>query len=212
MRFIDLTHLLNSDISVYPGTEKPIFEQANMVEKDGFAEQKITMNTHTGTHMDAPAHMLVEGKSLDQFSADSFFGKAISIDCTGFSGANIEIEDLLSFEKKIEKVDFVLLRTDWSKKWKTSEYFGAFPTLSAAACEWLTRFNLKGIGLDVISIDPVGSTDLTNHHIVFHNGMLIIENLTNLSELGGDYFKFLCFPLKIEKADGSPIRAVAIFE
>jgi arylformamidase len=72
MKIIDLTHLLNSDITVYPGTEKPVFVQANTVEKDGFAEQKMTMYTHTGTHIDAPFHMLANGKSLDQMSPPVF--------------------------------------------------------------------------------------------------------------------------------------------
>ncbi len=212
MLVVDLTHLLNSEISVYPGSEKPVFRQVLDVETDGLAVQKFEMNTHTGTHMDSPAHMLAGGKSLDQFSPEKFFGKAICIDCTSFLGKNIEIEDLKLYEEKIGKVDFVLLRTDWSEKWKTEDYSKDFPTLSETACEWLTGFELKGSGLDVISIDYVDSADLRNHHIVFQKGMLIIENLTNLSELENNFFMFSCYPLKIENADGSPIRAVAIFE
>jgi len=212
MKIIDLTHLLNSEISVYPGTEKPIFVQANTVKKDGFAEQKMTMYTHTGTHMDAPAHMLADGKSLDQFNVEKFYGKAICIDCTGLSKQKIEIADLKPFGEKIQQADFVLIRTDWSEKWKTDEYFGAFPTLNNAACEWLTGFDLKGIGLDVISIDSMDADEMKNHHYLFRKGMLIIENLTNLSQLGDDLFMFSCYPLKIENADGSPIRAVAVLD
>lgn len=88
-----------------------------------------------------------------------------------------------------------------------------FPVLSKVACSWLINFELKGVGLDVISIDPVDDTlDLINHRIVLGKGMVIIENLTNLDLIGDELFTFSCLPLKIENADGSPVRAIAILE
>lgn len=213
MKIIDLTHLLNAEITVYPGTEKPTFHQAHTVEKDGFAEQKMTMYTHTGTHIDAPAHMLKDGNTLDLLNVESFYGNAICINCSEVKGKYIQIESLLPFEEKIRKVDFVLLRTDWSKKWKSDSYFKNFPVLGKEACTWLTNFNLKGVGLDVISIDPVDdSYEMINHNITFNKGMVIIENLTNLDLLNDEVFSFSCLPLKIENADGSPVRAVAIYQ
>ena len=55
MRVLDLTHTIAENMPVYPGTETPIFAGANTYEKDGFKETKLTMYTHTGTHMDPPA-------------------------------------------------------------------------------------------------------------------------------------------------------------
>ena len=57
MRVLDLTHTIAENMPVYPGTETPIFAGANTYEKDGFKETKLTMYTHTGTHMDPPAHL-----------------------------------------------------------------------------------------------------------------------------------------------------------
>lgn len=79
MKVIDLTHMIESTMPVYPGTEPPIFEPANTYEKDGFKETKITMFTHTGTHMDPPAHLYQGRTTLDAFSADQFIGKALFI-------------------------------------------------------------------------------------------------------------------------------------
>jgi arylformamidase len=211
MKIIDLTHLLNAEVTVYPGTEKPVFVEANTVEKDGFAEQKITIYTHTGTHIDAPAHMLKNGKSLDQLNPEIFYGKAICINCSNATGKYIERKDLEPYSKRIEEVDFVLLKTGWSKKWKSKDYFNDFPVLSKESCVWLTNFDLKGIGLDTISIDPIDDLyELVNHHVIFEKEMIIIENLTNLNLLDDAIFTFSCLPLKIENADGSPVRAVAI--
>ncbi len=210
MKIIDLSHLLNSNTPVYPGTEQPIFDQANTIINDGFAETKITMFSHTGTHMDAPSHMLVGAKSLDALNPSAFYGNAICIDCIDVINATISVEHLLPFKEKIQQVDFVILRTGWSKKWTKKEYFDGFPTLSITACDWLTGFNLKGIGIDTISIDKMGSLTLENHLILLKKGFVIIENLNNLQSLEYGIFTFSCFPLKFENSDGSPVRAVAI--
>ncbi len=212
MKIVDLTHKLNSEITVYPGTEKPIFRQSHTVEKDGFAEQKITLYTHTGTHIDAPSHMLSDGVSLDKMPLDKFTGKAICIDCTDNSGENIDIVKIIPYSKLINELDFVLFRTGWSEKWKTEEYFNNFPVLSKDACKWLCSFNLKGIGFDTISIDSIdGPLGMSNHHTVLKSNMIIVENLTNLDQLDNSIFMFSCFPLKIQNADGSPVRAIATY-
>ena len=64
MRVLDLTHTIAENMPVYPGTETPIFAGANTYEKDGFKETKLTMYTHTGTHMDPPAHLIAGCSTL----------------------------------------------------------------------------------------------------------------------------------------------------
>ena len=62
MKVIDLTHVIEGSMPVYPGTEPPVFTSANTYEKDGFKETKISMLTHTGTHIDPPAHLFGIGQ------------------------------------------------------------------------------------------------------------------------------------------------------
>ena len=81
MRVIDLTHVICETMPVYPGTEPPKFTPANSYEVDGFKETLISMFTHTGTHMDPPAHLYADRTTLDQFPASQFIGKALVIDC-----------------------------------------------------------------------------------------------------------------------------------
>ena len=69
MRVLDLTHTIAENMPVYPGTETPIFAGANTYEKDGFKETKLTMYTHTGTHMDPPAHLFAGRTTLDALSS-----------------------------------------------------------------------------------------------------------------------------------------------
>lgn len=207
--FIDLSHLLNEDISVYPGTAKPSFEKLFTVEKDGFAERKISMLTHSGTHMDAPSHLISGGKSVDLFPLDKFNGNAFCIDCTDIPTPEIELDFLKNYNSMIGKNEFIFFRTGWSAKWKSKSYFSDFPVLSTDSAKWLSEFNLKGVGVDAISVDPVNSKNLPNHHILLKQEILIIENLTNLNKVTNKNFVFNCFPLNIEGADGMSIRAVA---
>lgn len=113
-------------------------------------------------------------------------------------------------EARIKDSDFLLIHTGWDKKWKTDDYSGSFPVLSVAAANYLTSLNLKGVGVDAISVDPIDSSEMPVHHALLGAGMILAENLKNLSELPESGFYFSAFPLKIKEADGSPIRAVAI--
>ena len=73
--------------------------------------------------------------------------------------------------------------------------------------------NKKGVGLDVIGIDPIPDEDLPIHKRLFREHEIVnIENLKNLDKCGDDLFWFFALPLKWEKADGAPIRAVAFWE
>jgi arylformamidase len=207
MTLIDLSHIIDENISVFPGTEKPVFERK---EIEGYPEVKMTMYTHTATHMDAPIHIIKGARTLDELPIDKFMGTAIVIDCKHLERKNITLDFLKPFEEKIKKVEFILFNSGWSAKWKTEDYYEGFPTLTVEAATWLIQFKLKGIGLDSISLDPVPDLTLPNHKIVLAREILIIENMTNLDSLPNTEFIFQCLPLKIEKADGSPIRAVAI--
>ncbi len=213
---IDLTHLLNENIVAYPDTIGPKFETLNTVEKSGFAELKATMVLHSGTHVDAPSHMLKKAKSLDQFPIDKFVGTAIVIPCIDKN--EIDLRYLQTFEDKIAQTDFILFFTGWQYKWNTEKYFDDSPIPTGEAARWLTQFNLKGIGYDAFSVDKVVSAEkiteenMPNHHILLGEEIILIENLTNLDKLPRHAFSFQCLPLKVEHADGSPVRAIAVIE
>jgi kynurenine formamidase len=210
MEVTDLTHFISEDMPVYPGTVSPVISVSCSVERDGFSEKLISMSSHTGTHMDAPAHMIAGGKTLDQFDADYFTGPGYTADIAKFNKPLIDYEDIEPEIGIISKMKFVLFYTGWSGYWGNDKYFRDFPVLSPGLVKALTGLGLNGIGIDCISIDPVGSADFLNHKTVFERSMIIIENLTNLEKLIGKEFLFICSPLKIREADGSPVRALAI--
>lgn len=213
MKVIDLTHTIQETMPVYPGTEPPKFLPANTYETDGFKETELRMYTHTGTHMDPPAHLYPGRTTLDQFPADQFIGKALVIDCRELGeGEPITMDFLRKYGEKTEQAEFLLFNLGWDKRWGTNSYFGDYPCIDEEVLDYIMQGSYKGIGFDVIGLDPIADKNLTRHKKLFATcDMVNIENLKNLDQCGSDLFWFSCYPLKLENADGSPIRAVAWF-
>lgn len=214
MKVLDLTHTIMPDMPVYPGTEPPIFTPANTYEKDGFKETKISMFTHTGTHMDPPAHLYPGRTTLDQFPAEQFIGRALVVDCRGFpDGGAITMEHLRKYGNLADEADFLLFCFGWDQYWGTDDYFGDYPCIDDAVLDHILAGSYKGIGFDVIGLDPIADANLTRHKKLFaHKDIVNIENLKALDKCPAGLFWFSCYPLKLAGADGSPIRAVAWWE
>jgi kynurenine formamidase len=208
MPLTDLTHLMTNGMPVYPGTPSAILEPFASQQKDGFNELQIHITTHTGTHIDCPLHIYKEGIDTST-DVNRFYGSAVMFDCSS-SVDEIPMSVFKEKEELISKTDFILIHTGWDRFWSKSDYFKDFPVLSADAARYLCRFKLKGTGIDAPSFDRVDSSDLPIHHEFLSKGIILIENLTNLSILPVSGFHFSCLPLKIRNGDGSPVRAVAI--
>lgn len=208
MKLIDMTHLIKEDMPVFPGTEKPTLKTANTIAKDGFKETVLSMFSHTGTHMDAPSHIFENEKNLDQFDINHFSGKAMVLDFSyKKEGEIISLEEIISYDLKLNDLEYVIIKTGWDKYWGDDKYYGKFPVLSNEAAIYLSGKKLKGIGLDVISLDSMDDALLKNHRAVLSKEMVIIENLTNLGAFGNEIFTVYFMPLKYKDADGAPIRA-----
>ncbi len=206
MKVIDLSHFIEEGMPVFPGTESPELKEICTISNDGFSEKLLSMSSHAGTHIDAPAHMLDGGLCLDEFPADHFTGKAFVLNCR-LIGRDITIEHLPD-ESILKEVSFLLLNTGWDKKWGSPQYFEGFPALSEEAAEYLAGFGLKGLGTDALSVDLMESETFIVHRTLLKKNMVMIENLTGLDKLE-DIVMISVFPLKIKHADGSPVRAVA---
>ncbi len=212
MKPVDLTHPITPNMPVYPGTEPPVFTSGLSIDEVGFLERKITLYSHTGTHIDAPAHLIKGHNTLDMLAIDHFYGPALMVNFENSTAQTIEVKQLEPYQNKIKNVDFLLLHTGWSRYWGFEKYFTKYPVLSLEAANWLSNFGLKGIGLDTISADTADTENYPVHFTLLKENTLIIENLTNLAGLPCLHFDFACFPMSFEDADGSPVRAVAFIQ
>lgn len=211
MNVIDLTHTITEDMPMFPETEQPSIKGYATVDVDGFRECMITLDSHTGTHMDSPAHAISGGKTLDLLPSDQFMGRALVIDCRDVPrGGTIGLDRLERYGDAANEVDFLVLDLGWAGRWGTDEYFGDYPCMSDELIDRIVAGSWKGVCLDCPSVDPVDDVNMTRHRrLLGGRDVVIVENLCNLEGLGDGPFWLGCFPLRYANADGSPIRALA---
>ncbi|SFR60312.1 cyclase family protein [Halogeometricum limi] len=206
-RLVDLTRSVESGMPTYPGDPAVSVAPHATQESDGYRVSRLELGTHTGTHVDAPAHTESEGDSLGAFDADEFRFDARVVDCRGV-GANEAIgPDAVPEPNDAADTDEMLVfRTGWAEKWGSDEMF-AHPSLAPETAERCAERDFH-VGIDALSPDPTdGDGGVPAHHALLGAGLLIVENLTNLDAVP-DRFELLVLPLKVD-ADGAPVRAVA---
>lgn len=221
MKIIDLTHQISENMPMYPGTAAPTLHIAYNHNEYGFMETRISLYSHTGTHIDAPAHLYPNGLTLDKYPVEQFTGKALIVDCRMLKkGTKIPVSLINEKGNRLNEADFILFLTGYDKLWGSPEYFSDFPVLSEEAVEWVNRRKLKGIGIDAPSFDPItvdeleqASGELHNHRTILKtNNTILLENLCRLEEAGNDLFMLFALPLNTVNADGAPVRAIALIE
>ena len=212
MRVIDLSWPLKDRMMVFPGDIPPSVRKGATMEENGWRTTLLSFSSHTGTHMDAPSHMIKDGKNLDQMPNETFFGFGLVVDVRGCAGRRIELADIKVTSSQLAGADFLLFRTGWSEKWNTEKYLTDFPVLSPLSAEWLSEKKLKGVGFDAVSVDPVDAPSSDIHRILLSKGLVILENLRNLDKVGYDPFCMAALPLSLEDQDGGTARVMAVLE
>jgi len=232
MKIIDLTQTISEEMPLFPGTPAPKLTVKYTVEEDGFREMEVFLYSHTGTHLDTPAHVFYDGKALPDYDVDQFCGPGLVLDFSGMAGEVITLElfekvlgNSLSQlqsprshstsvgdkenEKFFSTIEYLLFYTGWDKKWGKDSYYTGAPVLSEEVARRLISLRLKGVGIDAISVDPMEGNMLLAHKILLENDIIIVENLKNLGELLGKEFEFYGLPMKFAEGEGSPIRGIA---
>ena len=217
MRIIDFTHPIAENMPMYPGTAAPTLHVAYSHSESGFMETLISLYSHTGTHIDAPAHLYANGFTLDQYPVEQFVGKALVVDCRKLKkGEKISMSLLEEKGSRLNEADFILFLTGYSMLWGSPGYFNGFPLLSNEVVEWINHRKLKGVGIDAPSFDPVEAQpagELHNHLAILKtNHTILLENLCKLEEIGDELFTLCALPLNTANADGAPARVIALVE
>lgn len=199
--YIDLTHPFGPSMPVYPGDPLSTLAQIATIEKDGFVDHEINSAMHVGTHMDAPWHMLENGKKLSAISVEKFFGRGVLIDAHGKEKIGTE---LLS-QVNIQANDIVLILTGFDKKFRDADYFEKYPELTEELAQKFVELKVRALGTDTPSPDQA---PYKVHKILLKAEILIIENLTNLEQLIGKKFELTALPAKFE-TEAAPVRVIA---
>lgn len=217
MKLIDLTAELADGMVRHPAPHLPAVEIVPVASHDveRRSVQKVTFGTHVSTHFDAPLHAIPGGQTIDKVPLDVFIGRAAMVRIDGVSKENpIDASHLKKFEKILRTNERVILVSKWAEEtWGTREYFTEGPYLTRAAAYYLSEFPIKLVGIDFPNIDSKEETKpgmpAPNHNIVLSKGIILLENLLRLNEIGSDTFHLMALPLRLIGGDGCPGRAIA---
>lgn len=205
---IDLTHTITPEIPLYAGAPGPRLFKAAKLSVNGYRETQMNLLSHTGTHMDAPAHMLQSGSTLDELPVSQFCGRAVVLDVSDRD--TITADYLKEQNGLLRSVDFVLFYTGWEKRWPDAAFRqDGYACPDGEAAKYLVSCGLKGVGTDAVSIDPVSSSDFPAHKTLMEGGLVIMECMCLKKVAGRSDLQLFALPMKYENADGAPIRAVA---
>ena len=221
MSSYDLSQPLADGMPVYPGDQSVCVDQLATIEDDGYRQTALQIDTHAGTHIDAPAHMIADGRRLDEFPIETFRFNARGVDCTGLDPRTEIGVDELTAEvdgNLSAAVDLLVVKTGWDDYWETGRYFD-HPFVTTEVADWLVDHGLH-LGIDAPNVDPTPTDNAADdepagypvHRRLLGDGRLLIENLRGLSRLA-DRFELHAYPLSIqESGDGAPVRAVAVVD
>lgn len=213
-KIIDLTYTLSSYMLVYPGMERPVFQWLGRVNSEGYNLTKLTMLTHTGTHIDAPKHFLDDVACVDEIPLQRLFGRAnIFRYKKEPEGQEITLDDIVPSEFQLEENQIFIMETGIEKYAETKQYNEIFPYPSKEVIEWLISKKIKAYMTDATAVDPVGTKDSLNHYLLLGTDIPIVENLKNLYLIPKDKEFFIsALPIKLKGRDGAPCRAVALID
>lgn len=213
-KVIDLSQPLFHNCPGWPTYKMVNVDYEAIYPKDGFTAERIDMNVHTGTHMDAPFHFYPDGKKVDEMAVEQFVGEAIPINLFGIEPETaIGKEHLEPYADKIKPGDIVLLCTGWSeKRGYTEDYYYKWPFLSREGAKWLVEKKVKGVGIDGLSIGGwAEGNGPPAHEELLSNEIWPLEELNLTEELFEEERWFICaVPLKLKGFGGAPVRAVAM--
>ncbi len=204
-RIFDLTLTLSSATLRYPGDSLPTLRKESDIEVgDALTASHLSMNCHIGTHVDAPAHFLGDGETLDELRLERFHGSAVAYEFLD--------SDVIS-GKVIEGIDFperqhLLFKTRNSDLLQLKTFSTSYSTMAPEVAEWLCARQPLSVGFDYYSLDPYEGKDGYPAHIVFARAGIPVYVCLNLKDVSPGEYMFSGFPLRLAGAEASPVRAV----
>jgi arylformamidase len=216
-KLIDLSHTVEQGMITYKGLPAPVIcdflsrEDSRKHYSAGteFSIGKIEMVANTGTYVDSPFHRFADGIDLSELPLESL---------VDLNGVVVRVTDpgraisKKSFEGIAFKGKAVLVHTNWSRHWRTDQYFEGHPFLTKDAAEYLVETGAAFVGIDTYNIDDTTDGTRPVHTTLLGNRIPICEHMCNLESLPDSGFRFHAAPVKVKAFGTFPVRAYAVLD
>jgi arylformamidase len=204
LKIFDISMPITKQMPVYKGNEakRPNLRTESDFSTGSAFESILTMNLHTGTHLDRPLHMIPGGSTVETLDLTQVITDCKVID---LSEVSVKITKEHLVQKDISEGDFILLKTKNSME---DILETDFIYLDKTGGRYLKEKNIKGIGIDSLGIErsqPKHETHIT----LLGSDIVILEGLRLKDVEEGEYL-LIAAPVNIAGAEAAPIRAVLI--
>lgn len=205
MRVIDLTHPISAGLPVYfPWHPKTEIAQTATYEEHSCEVRRVSVGTHSGTHIDAPSHIFRGSPTIDCYDPGLWYSEVMVLDFTGrspreaISGAEMKA-------KGVVKGLGVLIKTGWDRRFGREDYYATYPPISNEAAEFLSELPVL-----VVAADTPFTLDV--HKIFLGKGIPLITNIANTDRLPEGRMRLIAAPLLVRGGDGAPARVLGVLE
>ncbi len=223
---VDLTHPFSPSLPVYPGYKPVEIQPRFTIARDGFADNELTFDEHTGTHLDAPSHFVSGLVSADRIPVDRLIAPLVVISLTARAAKDadtlVSVEDLRQWEKHHGRVPagaFVAMHSGWDARAVSTDRFlnrdsnGTMhaPGFSEQAARFLVgERDISGIGVDTLSLDAGAAETFVAHLAILGAGKYGVELLANLGVVPPSGATIIIGAPKHVEATGGPARVLAL--
>jgi arylformamidase len=205
IRWIDISVALKKGMVHWPGDPSPRIErQSSLEDGEDYNVSLVSMGLHTGTHIDAPYHVIRKGRTIDQMPIEAMVGPARVIEIS--NPESVKLDELK--RHRIRAGERILLKTQNSGRcWKTTHFVEDFVYISQDAARYLSARQVQTVGIDYLSVGGFKKDGIETHRILLQAGIWLIEGL-DLSAVSPGRYQLVCLPLKVFRGEAAPARAI----
>lgn len=212
MRVLDITGVIEAGMWHYPApVAPPVIEPiATLDGPAGWEAHRLTLDTLTGTYLEAAAHLLPGGETILEVAPERLIRPAAILqlpDCP--AGYAITAQDLIATGVQPQPGDAVLIATGWDRMWNQPRYVEDSPHLTPEAMDWLVATRPAIIGGDMPCFDDPAQPRGVNF-VLFRAGCLILAPLVRLRQAPAGRPWLIALPLPVKGVCGTPCRALLI--
>jgi arylformamidase len=201
MEIYDISYPIHPQMFVYPGDPSPRFlPLESPTETSPITTTWLELSSHTGTHVDAPAHLFPNKTPIDKVPLSSLVGNALVVPFNDSKNMDPDF-----YKNYTPLKGLILLLKTFNETTQESGTWGLTPKV----IRYFIGQEIRAIGIDTLSIDGFEPTDLINHKLLLEAHIPIIEGL-DLSKIRPGRYFCVCLPLKLKGLDGAPARCLLI--
>jgi arylformamidase len=211
LKILDISVSLSAGLPVWPGDPRIVLERYRSIsEGNASNDSMIACSVHSGTHVDAPAHFIENGASVEQLPLNILIGPAIVVEVPTTEAIKSDFLETLRLPPGTTRL---LFKTRNSTLWEdpNHNFNPDYVALSADAALWITRSGIRLVGIDYLSVQMFEDSEHLTHRTLLEAGLVIVEGL-NLQNVRPGSYQLICLPIKLAGSDGAPARAVLIEE